>query len=189
MIELRREGEPVAAIMARRGDAVLQRLRAAMAIVEREGKAQLRGIIATRLTQRAAYLLTSKTYEDGLVVYFHSRWWRRGVGEPKDVLAAHRGVTIRAVRAGGLIVSSARGRWARARVRRELAAGGGGAWRLQWVSGRGGTLVALARPRGGGPTRVIATLARQIALPARLDHDRMRAEVARIAQRVLGARS
>lgn len=188
MIELQPPAERLAVVTARHSDALLRRLRGAMKKVEIEGKQILRGIIATRLTYRAAFLITSKEYDDGLTMFFHSRWWKRSGDKPKDVLAAHTGMTIRAVRAGGLIVSSARGRWARARVRRELETGGDSAWRLQWVRGRSGTLVALARPRGVGPARVIATLVRQVHIPARLDQRRMRAEVERIAARALGAR-
>ncbi len=149
------------------------------------GKAWMRAYIASRLTPRAAYLITDEYYEDGLVGYIHSRWFRGGRGSRKvtrnaldanDILAAHStpgGAIIRAVRAKALLISGARGRTQRSILRRSLRremqrAAFGGKEQLQRIpTGRGGT--ALVKRTGKGRGEALATLVQSVRIPQRLD--------------------
>lgn len=195
MIAIEPQKPGAAAVMAAAQGRMVGRIQTMMRRLDTDGKEQLRAYIAARLTPRAAYLLTAKRYDEDTTVYFHSRWWRgpRGLARSRatqalDILAAHAepgGTTIRPGRAGALIVSSARGRGERRRVARELKqagivgafAGGGlasaSALRVRIIPGRVGGNALAVMSRGQNRGQVLATLARSVHLPQRLERRAM----------------
>lgn len=184
MIGLERAGPPIDRIFDARAKLMQSALQQLMGRVRSEGKSALRRYIATNLTRRASYLITDKSYEEGLTAFFHSRWMKKRIGpsaggklRAADILAAHAqpgGLEIRPVRAQRLIISGARGA-ARKSVARQLAAFGLGKTK------RGGTRLTFPRSTreagnivavfatGARRGRVLATLAQSVRLPQRLD--------------------
>lgn len=194
VVVVRRDGPTVPEVMDAGTKRMWARVEKLMREVRVEGKEALRGYIATRLSVRAAYLLTDKVYDYGLTAYFHSRWIKRraaggtvpfaplaggrgGRLAGADILAVHAvpgGAVIRPVRAQRLIVSGAHGA-ARRSVRRQLEQFGlaqtfGGGLRLQFAPSRRvpGNLVALFR-QGKRRGQVLASLVREVRIPQRLD--------------------
>lgn len=128
-------------------------------------------VAATLNSRRAGFLITGKYYPNrpGKAAYhIHGRWFRRkaGGGEPQDILAAHTyGAIIRPVEAQRLYIPVGRGRLAR---RERLAANLSGG-RVTIQASRNGRSVIIQRGKTRrARTRLIATLAPEVTLPARL---------------------
>ncbi len=191
-IEVQQTGVRVEDWAAGLSPAVKRAAQVIMGRVRAESKTWMRAYIASRLTPRASYLITDTIYEDGLVGYLHSRWFRGARGgkvtrselSANDILAAHStpgGLVIRAVRAKGLLISGARGRTQRFILRRSLrrdmqrSAFGGNEQLEQIQTGRGG--VALVKRRGKGRGETLATVADSVRIPQRLDMDMAKKQI------------
>jgi hypothetical protein len=187
VIALERSGPTVNSAMDAGMRQFWRKMNAIMRDIEREGKDALRGYIATKLTQRAAYVITSKDYDEYTTLYFHSRWMRAPARSPTgrlqavDVLAAHAhegGLVVRPVDAGRLLVFSRlmTRRW----VKRQLTQFGlartfGGGLRLQFARSTvtPGNIVALFRS-GKQRGEILASFVQSIRIPQRLDKAKMR---------------
>jgi hypothetical protein len=198
MIEIKREGSSIPTIFDAQTKRMWDAIDKYMESVAVEGKQALRAYIASRLTVRAAYLITHKMYDEGTTVYFHSRWMRvrkapkTGRLRKVDILSAHArpgGTVIRPYLAQRLVISGARGA-ARKAVARQLRTFGlattfQGGLRLQFARSTRdpGNIVAVFR-YGRQRGQVLASLVRDVRIPQRLDKSQMKAVLAAAIARV-----
>lgn len=170
-------------VLNRRGQRMLAGIKRVVRSVTKDTKDVARKQLAARLTPRAGYLITHKEYEDGLVGYVHSRWWRAGGGgktvrvgskNANDILAIHAtGGTITPVRGRYLYIPLKKGtRYKSTEWKRQAGISGAArsGVRLEYVKLPGDrVLVVEKRGKGTGRGTPIALLVRKVVIPKRLD--------------------